>query len=281
MEGLTVRQQIAAREGHPEWADLPARAIDAEAWGVDAYFSGRPCKHRHIAPCVRLPVRKCSVCLAAEVEALKAVVVLDRLALATAAGHPEWAELPATSWAARECGSTIYFSQKVCPKGHVAPRHRSNGSCTACYQESRADPDFLKRERERFQSPEYREKDRIRRKHPENQEKDRERQRTPEHRAYSRAYEGHRRALTLKATPRWLTPADHEAMRLIYAESARLTIETGILHHVDHIVPLQSRCPITNKRNATGFHCPANLQVIPASDNLSKNCYFDGGWTLN
>ena len=32
------------------------------------------------------------------------------------------------------------------------------------------------------------------------------------------------------------------------------------------------------QRNATGYHCPANLQIISASENLSKGCYFDD-WT--
>lgn len=97
-------------------------------------------------------------------------------------------------------------------------------------------------------------------------------------RAASHAFEAHRHASQLKATSRRMTAADHEAMRALYDESARLTRETGIPHHVDHIVPLRATCPRTKKRNACGLHVPANLQVIPASENMSKRHWFNGGW---
>ena len=45
-----------------------------------------------------------------------------------------------------------------------------------------------------------------------------------------------------------------------YAEARRLTLETGILHHVDHIIPI----------NKGGLHCQTNLQVLTAAENLKK-----------
>ncbi|CAG4889355.1 hypothetical protein [Paraburkholderia gardini] len=64
-----------------------------------------------------------------------------------------------------------------------------------------------------------------------------------------------------KATPGW---ANKEAMHAIYAESLRLTRETGIQHHVDHIVPLVSKV-------VCGMHCEFNLQVLPGLENQSKS----------
>ena len=45
-----------------------------------------------------------------------------------------------------------------------------------------------------------------------------------------------RRAQRIQATPIY---ANFRAIKLMYKESARLTIETGIQHEVDHIIPLQ------------------------------------------
>lgn len=65
--------------------------------------------------------------------------------------------------------------------------------------------------------------------------------------------------------PQW---ASHAMMRDFYRESKRLTKETGIEHHVDHIVPLRGKI-------VTGLHVPANLQVIPKLVNLQKYNKFD------
>lgn len=54
-----------------------------------------------------------------------------------------------------------------------------------------------------------------------------------------------------------------EAMmiRNYYEDAQRLTQETGIQHHVDHIWPLSKGGP----------HLPWNLRVITATENLSKS----------
>ena len=69
-----------------------------------------------------------------------------------------------------------------------------------------------------------------------------------------------RRARKMRATPAW---ADLSAIGRFYAEARRITRETGIAHHVDHIVPLKSKL-------VCGLHCEANLQIIVGRDNLSK-----------
>lgn len=50
----------------------------------------------------------------------------------------------------------------------------------------------------------------------------------------------------------------------IYCQSRKLTSETGMAHHVDHIRPLA----------AGGVHHPDNLQIITAKDNLSKGSLY-------
>jgi len=70
-----------------------------------------------------------------------------------------------------------------------------------------------------------------------------------------------RRAAEIKATPSW---ANSAAIESIYAEAARLTRETGIIHHVDHIYPLRGR-------TVSGLHVEHNLQILKATENLKKS----------
>lgn len=71
---------------------------------------------------------------------------------------------------------------------------------------------------------------------------------------------GKRRAVKFAATPMW---ADLDAIKRIYLLAEKLSVETGIKHHVDHVIPLQGK-------NVCGLHVENNLQVIPAKQNLSK-----------
>ena len=73
-------------------------------------------------------------------------------------------------------------------------------------------------------------------------------------------WEANRRAMLLKATPSW---GNQDLVLQIYEKSAQLTKETGIQHHVDHIVPL-----INNM--VCGLHTEHNLQIITAESNLRK-----------
>ena len=75
-------------------------------------------------------------------------------------------------------------------------------------------------------------------------------------RAKTRRY----RASKLLAMPGW---ADPGAIENCYLEAERMSIETGIPHDVDHIVPLQSKL-------VCGLHWEGNLVVIPSSENRKK-----------
>lgn len=70
-----------------------------------------------------------------------------------------------------------------------------------------------------------------------------------------------RRQIRLRlATPKW---ADWDKIAAVYGERDRLTAETGIPHHVDHIEPLAGK-------TVCGLHVHWNLRAIPAIDNMKK-----------
>lgn len=76
-------------------------------------------------------------------------------------------------------------------------------------------------------------------------------------------YCANRRVKLLNATIP-LTDDQRKQILLIYEECKRISMETGVQHHVDHIFPL-------NGGNCSGLHVPWNLQIIPAQENLRKS----------
>ena len=73
-----------------------------------------------------------------------------------------------------------------------------------------------------------------------------------------------RRAAHRLATPAW---ADKIAMRAIYKTAQNATKESGVLHHVDHIVPLRSKL-------VCGLHVHFNLQILTSKENEVKSNIF-------
>ena len=69
------------------------------------------------------------------------------------------------------------------------------------------------------------------------------------------------------ACPSWV---DRIEIRTIYEHAAVLTSETGVKHHVDHIVPLRGK-------DVCGLHVPWNLRPIPWKVNLQKGRSHIGG----
>ena len=76
---------------------------------------------------------------------------------------------------------------------------------------------------------------------------------------------GYLRAKSVEqAKPKWLTEEHKFFIEEIYSLRDLRTELTGVVHHVDHIVPLKGK-------DVCGLHVPWNLQVIPAKDNLKKS----------
>lgn len=83
--------------------------------------------------------------------------------------------------------------------------------------------------------------------------------------ALVRHHAGKRRSSRLQRTPAW---ADLERIKAIYAEAQRISTETGVLHVVDHDVPLLGKL-------VSGLHVHENLKIITALENSRKRNKFE------
>lgn len=70
-----------------------------------------------------------------------------------------------------------------------------------------------------------------------------------------------RRLTVSNAKPEW---ADDYRIAEIYRMRNEISEQTGIQHHVDHIVPLRNKL-------VCGLHNEFNLQVLPGAENLKKH----------
>jgi hypothetical protein len=82
------------------------------------------------------------------------------------------------------------------------------------------------------------------------------------------AYQALARAKRRNAVPTWFD-AIKEDVQKIYIEARTKTLETGIPHEVDHIIPLISKY-------VCGLHVPNNLRVITRFENRSKQNKLQG-----
>lgn len=198
--------------------------------------------------------------------------------------------VPSNRAVAKQRGETRYVG-KVCEMHPelLGERITSQGRCVKCHRQSvveRQKPGgsqhlrvraYLKRyytknqERLSARQKEYAEKnpaykarglDRLRAWNVANSDKRAERDRKWREQNPDKhcAKESRRRAAKLSATPQW---ADERAILGFYETAAGLNLLTGEWHHVDHIVPLQSK-------TVCGLHVAANLQIIARRENASK-----------
>jgi len=85
-----------------------------------------------------------------------------------------------------------------------------------------------------------------------------------ENKSFYLAYSKTRKATIKRSCPNSLSEDDYFQIKQIYLKCKEISENTGILHHVDHIVPL-------NGDAVSGLHVPWNLQILTAEENLRKS----------
>lgn len=218
--------------------------------------------------------------------------------------------LPKSYLSAREQGEKYYFTDQPCGYGHIAPRYVGNNGCVACQRERtqkwreknpaaarasarKSKKAYYQRNRKKvcaatsaYQKANRPKVNAARRRNyaadPEKRLSKNREWRAANHNkatAVEREYRQRNRGAVNQRrreyqarksgqVPPW---ADRDAMRRIYDEAARLTEETGVQHHVDHIVPLKGEV-------VSGLHVVENLQILTATENIGKSNRFEGGW---
>lgn len=191
--------------------------------------------------------------------------------------------LPASRAEAKAAGSPRFFTGVPCKRGHIAERYTSIKSCVECARLLSAE--FYKAHKDevnaraRIWARKNKAKECARRRKrfaekPQAMKDARDRHYAKhsarllarcakwraEHPEKIRAYAAERRATKRLATPAW---ADFDLIDKVYEKALQLERETGIAHHVDHIVPLRGK-------NVSGLHVHYNLQAIPAAENGRK-----------
>lgn len=141
-------------------------------------------------------------------------------------------------------------AQSLCDRAHYVKNRNALLAQDKARRESRID-EFLRRERASY----------ARNKNSAQAKNKRWRERN---KPVIAAHAAKRRSAKALRTPPWLTDGHFRAIEKFYQIAAQETERTGLLHHVDHVVPLRGK-------TVSGLHVPWNLQILLDVDNLSKS----------
>lgn len=167
---------------------------------------------------------------------------------------------------ALEQGLKRYFTGKACKNGHVAERHIC-GNCVSChsyekYREKKIERSkrYAKKNKDKINAYHRKynavNKDKIKKWNEGSYEK---------YRSYYISKSAAGRATKRRAA---VFQSERELIQNLYDQCRRISEETGVTHHIDHIIPLVH--PLV-----CGLHVLSNLRIITAEENLHKSNKFE------
>ena len=210
--------------------------------------------------------------------------------------------LPVTRSDAKTLGAPQYFTGKPCKQGHLAPKFTCSGSCTECLAARRRDymrdwaaknPEIKKQRAAEWYAKNREEViERVRANYHKDLDKSRQRARdyaeshkedavqrvkkwkqdNPEKARFNdlrrdpvrlHAAKAKYRAARRQACPPWVDDEHMARIHEIYKLRREISDRTGVVHEVDHIVPLQGK-------TVCGLHVWWNLRVIPREENYRR-----------
>lgn len=178
---------------------------------------------------------------------------------------------------AKALGLKTYNNDKPCPKGHPPNRYTSNGCCVECKKreiKKKPTPDEIAKKAAYMKNymVNYRAEKRDKINGIKRAYYKRNRESLLEKSKKYRDENSHkyvelcrRRRIKIDgATPSWLSICQKDEIINTYLQCKNITSSTGIPHHVDHIIPINSDI-------VCGLHVPWNLQIVTAEYNVRKS----------
>lgn len=211
--------------------ELPVSRSEAKAAGVPQYFTGKPCSKGHLAPKFTCS-GSCTECLAAR---------RREYMREWAAKNPEVKKQRAADWYKNNREEIIERVRANYHKDLDKSRQRARDYAEAHKKEASARTKlWTEQNAERKKASDKRWKE--------------------NNPAHYHSLKAKYRAARRQACPPWVDEAHMARIHEIYNLRREISERTGVVHEVDHIVPLQGK-------TVCGLHVWWNLRVIPREEN--------------
>lgn len=212
-------------------SQLPVTRSEAKALGAPQYFTGKPCKQGHLAPKFTCS-GSCTECLAAR---------RREYMREWSEKNPEAKKQRAAEWYQKNREEVIERVRANYYKDVDASRQRGRDYAAENRQEARdRTKAWVQNNPEKKKAADLKWK--------------------KENRHIDHSLKAKYRAARRQACPPWVDDEHMARIHEIYRLRREISDRTGVVHEVDHIVPLQGKI-------VCGLHVWWNLRVIPREEN--------------